>query len=131
LACISSLSLMPMVCRFILLMEPQHSCIFFHSSWVFSLRILVLFKYVFCFWALKFSYTCSSLQDCLSTVFLILLKEILFPEFLFDSFFEIFHIFGKVLFRFLCCLIYFIYLFYNLLSLVSEFVEILLEFIRL
>jgi hypothetical protein len=45
-------------------------------------------------------------------------------------FLRFFHTFIQLLFHILCCLLYFIYLFfYNLLCFTSEFIEVLSEFI--
>jgi hypothetical protein len=80
----------------------------FHSSWVFCPRIiLLLHKYLFCLWAQKF---CLPLVPvCWSgflLYFLVALRDILFPGFLFDFFPETFHIFVVLFFSILCFLLF-------------------------
>jgi hypothetical protein len=77
------------------------------------------------------SSTWSSLVDWTSTLFFVWLKGLFISRISVWFFFsEVFHIFVKLLFYILCCLLYFIYFsFYSVLCFSLVFVEDLSEFI--
>jgi hypothetical protein len=80
----TSLSSMPIICRFGLLMEWQSSWVLFASIYYFFLYIhLIFLLYLLCLKSLILSYTWFSLLDQLSTEFFIWVKELFISRALF------------------------------------------------
>jgi hypothetical protein len=75
------------------------------------------------------SSTCSYLLEWPSTVFFVRLKGLFVSRICLITFSGVFHIFVQLLFHILCCLLYFIYLFFFLVSCFTlVFIDILSEF---
>jgi hypothetical protein len=116
LACPSSPSSTSMIHRFGLLIESLSFCIF-----LLQLLSLLPKNSILSLTSILpsspeiVSSTYSSMLEWLSTAFFIDLRNFLFPGFLFDFFFfffEVYHSFFELHFHILCCLLYFIYLFF-------------------
>jgi hypothetical protein len=104
LACTFSPSSMPMIFRFNLLLELQHSCMFLSQFLSCLIKISSVFHiYLLCLWALKFFHLFQS-------QLLHWFKGLFFPGFLFDFFLQTFHIFVILHFHILYCP-YFMYFF--------------------
>jgi hypothetical protein len=123
--------LMPMFCRFGLLMESLSFCVFLFQLLTLLSKRSSVFSLIFIFSSSPeiLSSTCSSLLQWLFLDFLFDLWNFLFPGFCLILFSEVFHIFVKFLFHILCCLLYIIDLFFivsfvSFWSLVKSFLSI-------
>jgi hypothetical protein len=125
---------MPMILRFDLLIELLSFCMFLsqllsllsnNSSVLSLISVLFLSPEVL-------SFAWSSWLGWLSTLLFIWFKEYFTSRISVLILFSVFHIFVKFLFRILCCLLYFICLFFhNFLSFVLELLEVLSELVWL